>query len=253
MPIRRELIASAILILSLLAACGPQQASVQPPRPTNTPVPTFTSTPTVPEATRQAGTQSQAQPTKINAAPTHTPTPQTVLVVYAAIGNVRSGPGTNFGIISSVKNGDILEGPTQEKSGWYEFCCVNDGKPGWISGSLVTVQNKADLSAWDNARSQSKSISGEDLMRNIDEMVGSLVYYRGRVIQSLPDGILVTIEDDDYGNPVWVLYDHAPLRILEGDRVDFIGEVIGPYTYTTSGRGSLTVPLLENVEVRLLE
>ena len=73
-------------------------------------------------------------------------------------------------------------------------------------------------------------------MRNIDEMVGSLVYYP--VIRPYPEYLLqskMMIMETRFG----YVYDHARLRILEGDRVDFIGEVIGPYTYTHRGAACL--------------
>lgn len=102
-------------------------------------------------------------------APTSTPTrtpSDKVLIVTAARGNVRSGPGTNHGVIGSVKEGDILEGPVQEQAGWYQFCCVNDDQLGWISGTLVTVTSRDDLTTWDRVRPEAVEISGEDLIKS---------------------------------------------------------------------------------------
>ena len=52
---------------------------------------------------------------------------------------------------------------------------------------------------------------------------------------------------------VRLLYNHLPTRILEEDRIEFVAVVQGPYTYQTANRGSITIPLLRVVEVRVLE
>jgi hypothetical protein len=177
-----------------------------------------------------------------------------VLIVTAARGNVRSGPGTNHGVIGSVKEGDILEGPVQEQAGWYQFCCVNDDQLGWISGTLVTVTSRDDLTTWDRVRPEAVEISGEDLIRNINSHKGKIVYYKATVFQSLTDGMLVSIDNTvPQYRTVRLFYDHESLRVLKKDRIEFVAQVLGPYTYQTAQRGALTVPALHVIAVRLLE
>lgn len=91
---------------------------------------------------------STATPTtRSTATPTHhlNPVPAgSVLVVVVERGNVRAGPGTNYPVIGSVKEGDTIDKPHgRHKNGWYRFCCVDGNKPGWVAGSLV-AERRAD-------------------------------------------------------------------------------------------------------------
>ena len=208
------------------------------PTITSTPVrvPTVTTTPTV--------------------TPTPIPTadPDSVIVVQVARGNVRSGPGTQHSILAVVESGDILQGPIQETSGWYQFCCVNEGETAWISGTLVSVQSRQELTEWEAARSAAVEIDTEDLLRNIEAHVGKLVYFKAYVFQSLEDRVLVFEgEGGDVQDVIYLLYENTSPRLIAEDKVEFVAEVIELYTYKTSGRGALTVPLLRVVELRIIE
>ena len=194
--------------------------------------------------------------------PTHTVTPtpiptadpDSVIVVQIARGNVRSGPGTQHDILAVVQSGDILQGPIQETSGWYQFCCVNDGETAWISKTLVSVQSKAELTEWEAARSAAVEIDNEDLLRNMETHVGKLVYYSAYVVQALEDSVLVLVEEGEgVQDLIWLIYENSSPRLIAEDKVEFVAEVIDLYTYETSGRGALTVPLLSVVEIRIIE
>ncbi len=212
------------------------------PTKTSTPVitPTVTTTPTV-------------TPT-VTPTPFPTADPDSVIVVQIARGNVRSGPGTQYDIVAVVESGDILQGPIQETSGWYQFCCVNEGETAWISGTLVTVQSKEELSEWETARSAAVEIDNEDLLRNIEAHVGKLVYYRAYVVQALENQVLVIQEDDvRIQDLIWLIYENSSPRLIAEDHVEFVAEVFDLYTYETAQYGMLTVPLLSVIEVRLIE
>ena len=212
--------------------------------PTSTPTKTSTpvSTPTV-------TTTPSVTPT-----PFPTPDPDSVIVVQVARGNVRSGPGTQYDIRAVVESGDILQGPIQETSGWYQFCCVNEGETAWISSSLVTIQSKEELTEWETARSAAVEIETEDLLRNMESHVGKHVYFKAYVLQALEDRVLVMAEGGEgVQDLMWLIYDNSSPRLLEEDTIEFVGEVINLYTYETSGRGALTVPLLGVVEIRIIE
>jgi len=52
--------------------------------------------------------------------------------------NIRGGPGANFPVIATAKQGQVFDvvGRNSDSS-WLQVCCF-DGKPGWVSASLVT-------------------------------------------------------------------------------------------------------------------
>ena len=221
-------------VVQRLSALETRTAPTPTPKATPTPAPTSTPAPI--------------------STPTPIPVPDTVLVVTVARGNARSGPGTQYGILGVVTQGDVLQGPYQETDGWYQFCCVEDNQTAWISKTLVSLKQKAELTAWENARNSAIEVDGETLLRYNDDYVGKLVYFGNIiVIQSLDDRILVSLDSVNFEDPSWLIYENIRPRILEGDRIDFVARVISLYTYETSGRGALTVPLLEVVELRLAE
>lgn len=89
--------------------------------------PTFTATP------KSAATATVAI--------TPTAEKQSVFTVNSAVVNVRQGPGTNFGVIDQVKEGQEFEANGTNQSGdWLRFCCVG-GRDGWIYKPLVIVKD----------------------------------------------------------------------------------------------------------------
>lgn len=211
-----------------------------------TATPTITSTP--------VGTPTKRPTPTVTPTPVPTADPDSVIVVQVARGNVRSGPGTQHAILAVVESGDILQGPIQERAGWYQFCCVNEGETAWISSTLVTVQSRQELSEWETARSSAVEIDNDDLLRNIEAHVGKRVYYRAYVVQALSDEVLVIPEDAErVQEAIWLIYQNTSPRLITEDHVEFVAEVIDLYTYETVGRGALTVPLLRVIEVRVIE
>ncbi|MCL4835479.1 MAG: SH3 domain-containing protein [Caldilineaceae bacterium] len=149
------LLATAILLAS--CSFGPTPA---PPMPTNTPLPTFTPTvevviaPVDPgaaataraaeeQATAAAQTAANPQATQAPAQePTATDTPvpaEASLTVNSAM-NVRSGPGTNYGIVGSANAGQRFT--VTGKNGAGDWWQINfNGQTGWVFGQLVTGEN----------------------------------------------------------------------------------------------------------------
>ena len=208
--------------------------------PTPTPVATATptSTPT-PAAT---------------ATPTSIPEPSTVLVVTVARGNARSGPGTQHAVVGAVSKDDVLTGPYQESGGWYQFCCVADGQTAWISATLVSVKAEGELTSWEEARNSAVEIDRKDLIRNNEAHIGKLVYFdNAYVVQAFDDGMIVNRQADGIGNTLILSYPHTPLRIIAGDTIDFVAEVIGVHTYESVSYGMITSPVLSVVELRIQE
>lgn len=97
-----------------------------------------------------SGRASQAQSTftatpqnlvVATAPPTPTAEQQSVFTVNSAVVNVRQGPGTNFGVVDQVKEGQQFEANGTNQSGdWLRFCCVG-GRDGWIYKPLVTIKD----------------------------------------------------------------------------------------------------------------
>ena len=57
--------------------------------------------------------------------------------------NVRQGPGTNYGVVTVAHSADTLHITGRNNAGdWYQVG-LNDGRQGWVSGSLVTVTGNA--------------------------------------------------------------------------------------------------------------
>ena len=102
--------------------------SVASATPVPTPTPTLTPTPE-PTAT------PEFTPT-----PQPTPTPSKALLVVNGTYNVRTGPGTNYGLAGQVQAGQTLEivGKNADST-WWQICCV-DGEKVWISASLAPAQ-----------------------------------------------------------------------------------------------------------------
>lgn len=162
----------------LLAGCGlfGTAAPATPVPPTRIPVPTFT--PTIaaaapaqpaqaqpapaqpvaapaeqqPAATQPSQPEPAAIPTDTPAAPTATTVPPTatpeakaVAVVTQPQVNVRSGPGTNYGLAGAALQNDRLDVIAKNAAGdWWKVCCVN-GQQVWIFGQLVTAENVANV------------------------------------------------------------------------------------------------------------
>jgi len=53
--------------------------------------------------------------------------------------NVRSGPGTNFDIVGTASNGDLVQLLARNEEGtWWALCCVGEANvPGWVSAQFI--------------------------------------------------------------------------------------------------------------------
>ena len=71
--------------------------------------------------------------------------PQVTGPVAASGGNLRSGPGTAFPVVGSVKAGDALETTGRNKAGDWAFVRTADGTEAWIAAFLIENVQVADL------------------------------------------------------------------------------------------------------------
>lgn len=148
----------ALLLLVITPACAlgnlvaRNDSNGPVPTPSFTPKPTFTATAVVieeplvaptftPTATPDATTAPLDTPTP-DASPTPdaTATPQTArAVIDNPTLNVRSGPGTTYGTLGQVRNGERYDITGKNAAGsWYE---INfNGQTGWVSGDYINIE-----------------------------------------------------------------------------------------------------------------
>src|SRR5690606_35882406 len=119
-----------------------------PPEPTPEQPAVVAVVPSGAEAAPNAEAEAPAADVAAEAPPTATveveapsPTPIPKVVVSGAAVNARSGPGTDYGLVGAVNQGQAFDAIGKNPEGtWWQFCCVN-GQQAWIFGELVTVEN----------------------------------------------------------------------------------------------------------------
>ena len=80
-----------------------------------------------------------------SAAPTVAASGDALAEVTSSRINVRSGPGTNYGVVSSANGGALLTIVGQSQDGsWYQVDVSGLTEPGWVLGSLTTLQGTLD-------------------------------------------------------------------------------------------------------------
>ena len=102
---------------------------------------------------------------------------------------------------------------------------------------------------WEEWKDSAEEIPYEELFRYAESHKGTLVYYRGKVIQVIEKGkdfqlrVNVTAgEYDIWSDTVFVRYDDAPVRILNDDIIHFVGRMNGTVTYESVLGGNITIP-----------
>lgn len=149
----------------LLGACSLDSllAPTATPLPSDTPLPpTATSTATAtatPTETATVTASPTATPTaSATATPTATPTVFGI-VRSARRANVRRGPGTNYGIITSLAPGSGIQVlGANDDDGWYRVLLEDIGE-GWISQSLLELDD--GLPATEASEGETFTLSGE--------------------------------------------------------------------------------------------
>ena len=139
----------AFFVLFALLACGGEEPSSEQPAPaaintavppTNTAVP-LTNTPVPLTNTPVPLTNTAVPLTNTPVPPTDTPVSVPHFTVNSDQVNVRTGPGTVFSIIGTVKQGDRFDiGGRNGDGDWLEFCCVN-GQRGWIYAPILVLSH----------------------------------------------------------------------------------------------------------------
>ncbi len=74
--------------------------------------------------------------------------------------NVRSGPGTNSGIIGQVHKGDIIQAKAKNANGWYQIAWK--GGTGWIAGWCVKAyQQSSTASGQSGTQNASRGLTAD--------------------------------------------------------------------------------------------
>ena len=98
-------------------------------------------------------------------------------------------------------------------------------------------------------KESAEEIPYRTLFRYAEQNVGKRVFYRGEVVQVIEDQgdfqLRVNVTPGDYGfwsDTVFLRDVDAPVRILEGDIIAFVGRMNGTFTYETVMGGKVTIP-----------
>jgi SH3-like domain-containing protein len=131
----------------------PEGQAAAPAVPTQAPVAQVEEAPAEPAAeanpetepdAEAGGDEATAPPQEEAPAPTETPTetpPPSPQLVVSSPSNLRSGPGTTYGLVGAASPGDTFDVIGKNPEGdWWQICCVN-GQEAWLFGQLGTVQN----------------------------------------------------------------------------------------------------------------
>ncbi len=155
-----------LVLLFLTASCSFGRTSssgtdtyqpIRSPYPTFTPTPIVLAqgdTPTTPVAEIASPTETALPPAAVDttavstdtqsAEPTPAPAPPR-LVVNAPLVNVRTGPGTEYEVLTTVERGQEYDIIGKNAAGdWWRFCCIDD-QPAWINNELVDVDGAVEL------------------------------------------------------------------------------------------------------------
>ncbi|WP_049987118.1 hypothetical protein [Halobellus rufus] len=108
----------------------------------------------------------------------------------------------------------------------------------------------------EDIKEAAESPSYEDLFRNIDSTRGREVTYEGTVQQAIAaeDGsyfALFILIDGNFEKQTYVSWTGE--RFIQGDSVEFWGQVLGPETYVTGAGSQNTVPAIAAADMELLE
>lgn len=124
--------------------------------------------------------------------------------------------------------------------------------------SAITVTRVIDARGY---RAHPQSMSYPVLVRDPASLAGTVVWYEGQVFQydtnTTTSHMIVAVSNQGYGfwsDNVWLDLDPSlAANIFQKDLVGFWGTVVGPYTYTTTQNGMLTIPEINVSSIILIQ
>ena len=105
--------------------------------------------------------------------------------------------------------------------------------------------------------SSASRVSYDDLFRNNHRHIGKVVYYEGEVVQVIEQegnvrALRVKVTKDDYYWKDTLYLHYSGPRVLEEDIIEFVGKVVGLYTYESVSGASITIPKVTMIQYRLV-
>ena len=133
---------------------------------------------------------------------------------------------------------------------------------------IAIISNQADSSStspapstltFSEARSQAQTIPYDELFRNNEQYKSQLFYFSGEIVQVMEhvfgDGydFRVNVSDGLFDSEIIYLADYDGPRLLEDDKIEFVGESVGLEQYQAIMGNSVTIPRLKTIGVRRIE
>ena len=186
-----RMMTASLLLCMLLSACN-FDALIAPTAtltPSDTPIPpTATDTATATDTDTATATPTATSTPTATATATDTPTPSATPTVFGIVRsqrrvNVRRGPGTNFAVFNALApDSGVQIIATNDEGDWHQVRLAS-GAEGWISSSLLQVEQATPAAA--TTDSDAITISGET------RVVVEVAEVEADQTESAEDGLLV--------------------------------------------------------------
>jgi len=110
-------------------------------------------------------------------------------------------------------------------------------------------------------KQQAATIPYNQLIKDPASLAGRIVTYRAQVFQygtnTTTSHMIIAVTDEGYGywsDNIWLDVDpSAAQNVFQKSIIQVWGGVVGPYTYTTTQNGSLTIPEIDVKYVQLIQ
>ena len=161
-----------------------------------------------------AGTSNAAQPqTQVTAVAEQAAT------VTVASANVRSGAGTGYSSVGTVKNGDAVtvtgEATGTDNNKWYQIKFGSSGRTGFVRSDLVQIGAPAPAEG-EAAPAEGEAAPAEGEEAPVEGEAAPAEGEEAPVEQPAPEPAVIgngefslAYKDDGTGNEVWYLYDNV--------------------------------------------
>ena len=110
---------------------------------------------------------------------------------------------------------------------------------------------------WEEFKAQSRTIGYRELFRNNEQYVYQRFYFRGKIVQVIEReentyDFRVDVEPDSLDSAIVYLAEYTGQRLLEDDRIEFVGAAAELQRYESIYGQRITIPRVKAVVVRLL-
>lgn len=129
------------------------------------------------------------------------------------------------------------------------FGMFSAGENGRSRPSPTVTPTPGPTPTWAQWKESAEEIPYDDLFRYSEDHEGKRVYYQGSVIQVMERQgharLRVNVTPAGFGlysDTVYLRYADPPVRVLEGDLIEFVGRMNGTYTYESVMGADITIP-----------